>query len=490
MDEARMILEGTTPEKRRGTVLELMADDTPRRVVLERRWGKLLNGHSDKTPKLAEGTYKRAVMATLLENQLQTLKYVNESTGVAATPEFVKYVFPILRRVWATLISSNLVGIQPMNAPIGGIFTREIKYQSDKAGTTSGQNAIQTFNEWFTSEYVEGELAATGNGIDYGGGGAALGYTVNWFPVRALDATEGYSVLIQEETSAGVVVQTVTFTLAGTSGTGDYSAGTFVHSTGVLSGFKFTAAVTLNNLVKMYYYYNSEMSDKIPQFGTEITLQEIKARTRKLKAKWSIEGAQDMKAMLDLDVDALLTDDMVSEIGLEVDRELEMDLYANATGATANFNRQVPAGITEIDHLRALVTKLSTVSSEIMRKVRRGPANWFVTSTAIGALLNVLPEFKRTGDWEGDQGIKEAGVLNGSWRVFIDPMFFASKMLVGRKGGSFLDEGFVYAPYVPLMITPPFLDPDNFTNIKGMITRYAKKLINGDYYGIVTVSNL
>lgn len=488
--EAREILSETTREQREGTVFELMVDDTPKRVMLEKRWGKLLNGMSRKTPQLKEGSYLRAVTAILLENQIKALKELAESTGMAATPSFVKVVFPLLRRAWPSLIANNIMGIQPMPAPVGGVFTREIKYQSNKAGTTSGWNAIETFNEWFTSEYVEGELAATGNGVDYGGGGAALGYVVNWFPVRALDATEGYGVVIKEETPAGVVVQTVTFNLAGTSGTGDYSAGTFVHSTGTLSGFKFTNAVALNNLVNMYYYYNSEFSDKIPQFGTEITMASVTARSRKLKAKWSIEGAQDMKAMMDLDVDQILSDDMVNEVTYEVDREHVLGIYANATAASLAWNRQVPAGIAELDHVRSLVTKFSGVSAEILRQVIRGPANWIVTSTGIGALLSILPEFKRTGDWEGEQTIKEAGLLNGQWRVFIDPQFFAAKALVGRKGVSFLDEGYVYLPYQPLSLTQPFFDPDTLTTVKALLTRYAKKLLNGKYYGIVTVSNL
>jgi hypothetical protein len=197
-------------------------------------------------------------------------------------------------------------------------------------------------------------------------------------------------------------------------------------------------------------------------------------------------------------------------MALEIDREIIMELFQNSTTTTSTFDRAVPAGISEVDHLRAIITQIATVSNLIHRRTLRAPANFIVTSPEISALLAQLtthgdfrPLWISGGDspygpvdmprpltQHGQYGIYKVGTLMNKWVVYEDPFFARDQMLIGLKGSSFLDAGYVWAPYIPLQVTPTFLDPSDFSFRKGMRTRYAKKLLRPEYYGQLRVLNL
>ncbi|MBU0999670.1 hypothetical protein KKG24_05240 [Patescibacteria group bacterium] len=479
---------GVTGDDARGSILEVTMSDSPRRQYLEKKWGRLLSGHSSRVKKLSEGSFLRAHTAILLENQAASMRSLVEATGMTATPEYVKHLFPIIRKVWSKLVAYELFGSQPMSGPVGGLFYYRLLYQLAKGGIAAGTEAIANFDETYSSEYIKGELIGTGDGAKWGGAGAALAYVMTFLPVKPKDAY-GAKVVIREETVAGVVVQSAEDD--GASGfTGAVQAGaTINYTTGAVAGFKFTAAPIAGNLVKTYYWYTSEFSSQVPEMGSQIILEAIKAETRKLKTKWSLEGAQDMKAMLDIDVDSDLSMGMESELSLELDHSTIMLSVEGATGGADQWDRQVPAGISEIDHLKTIVTKISGLSMGIQKKVKRGPANRIVVSPEIMGILNVLPTFKRTGDLDGEMGVNEVGTLNESWRVFGDPNFPASKLEVLRQGRTFVEQGLVVSTYVPLLITPAVLDPGNFSIVKGMMHRGKSKVTNGDYFAVLTVLN-
>lgn len=477
------------------------------------KWRDLLKGVPDRTETQR---YTLGVTAMVLESQARHL--VGEQAAVMRAMEedvrqgnvgpFTKYIFPILRRVFPNLIAHEIVSVQPMTAPNGAVFYLDYIYGTAKGSTEKGQVFPREFNRNYSSEYIDGEILGTGNGTDFGGAGAALGADLAFNPVRPLDTSRGFSVVISEITSAGVVVQTATDDGAG-GFTGNVSAGTLNYANGALTAFKFTAAVGNNNSIKAFYYYDGELNTKIPQVNLDVRKAPVEAVPRRLKALWSSEAAEDLRAFHGLDIETELVSSVSQEISLEIDREIVNDLFAASTSTTGSFDRSVPSGISEADHLRAMITVIATVSNTIHKKTLRAPANFIVTSPEISALVAQLTthrdfqplwsqdmrmdtptDMPRPLGQHGQFGIYRVGTLQNKWRLYEDPFFTRDFMLIGLKGMNFLEAGYAWAPYIPLQVTPTFLDPADFSFRKGLRTRYAKKMLRPTYYGQMRVVNL
>jgi hypothetical protein len=468
-------------------------------VALQAKWGGMLEGIDDR--------WTRRCMARLYENEMRHLatlqrKHLTESTLAQNIPDLVKFVFPIIRKVWANLVANGLFSIQPMNSPIGGIFFWDYKYGTTKGTVTAGDNMIENFDRNYSSEYVEGESIGTGV--------AAYNGTVAWKPVKAYGLGQvgieflgtdggGNTLRIYDPDGTG--------TLAGDTG----AASTIVYATGVYN-ITFSAVVT--DVVANYFFSMEALADNVPQVNVDIELEAIKAWSRKLKVLWSSEAADDMRAVLNMDIEPELTSGVASEIALGVDRELIMSAYGSGTTNTDTFDAAVPPGRNQVDHFRNIMTTLEKVSGGINTATHRGPGNFIVCGPSVqpifgalathGDLVRVfdqLPQIPQGQGVTGRQafplpqaptgyGVYPMGFLQNKWTVIVDPYFPSGKILVGLKGPMFTDSGLVYAPYVPLEMTAAFLDPADFTLRKGMRTRYAKKLVNNHFFGVITVTNL
>ena len=464
---------------------------------------------------IADQSYVGALRSPI-SNESSYLKNLSEDTRTINVGSFTKFIFPVLRRVFPNLIANEIVSVQPMTAPVGAVFFLDYIYGTTKGGTTAGAIFPRDFDRDYSSEYVNGEPLATGDGAAFGGGGAALAATLGFTPVRPLDASRGFSVVVREVSAAdGSTVQEATDDGAG-GFTGDVAAGTINYSNGAISAFKFTAAVANGNQIKAYYTYDGELSSKVPQINLDVKKAPVEAVPRRLKALWSSEAAEDLRAFHGLDAETEIVSAVAQEIALEIDREVINDLFLSSTGTTATFDRVPPAGVNELDHLRSMITTLATVSNLIHKKTLRAPANWIVTSPEVSALLTQLQshgDFRPlwtspgggtsagAGDLSGMDiprpivqhgqfGIYKTGTLSNKWLVYEDPFFSRDQMLIGLKGGSYLDAGYVWAPYIPLQVTPTFLDPNDFSFRKGLRTRYAKKILRSEFYGQVRILNL
>ena len=291
--------------------------------------------------------------------------------------------------------------------------------------------------------------------------------------------------------------------------TGDGS-GSINYANGAISGFQFSGALPAGTLVKAFYVYDGELNTKIPSMKLDVKKAPVEAQPRRLKALWSSEAAEDLRAFHGIDAETEIVSAVAQEMALEIDREIVDDLFQSSTGTAATFDRVPPAGITELDHLRSMITQISTVSNTIHKKTLRAPANFIVTSPDVSALLAQLTthgdfrasyvsgsespygpaDMPRPMTSQGQFGIYKVGTLMNKWMVYEDPFFGRDQMLIGLKGGSFLDAGYVWAPYIPLQVTQTFLDPNDFSLRKAMRTRYAKKLLRPEYYGQLRVTNL
>ena len=263
--------------------------------------------------------------------------------------------------------------------------------------------------------------------------------------------------------------------------------------------------------------FGLENTKDIPEIDIKVDSIAVTAMTKKLKAKWTPELGQDLNAYHNLDAEVELTSILSEQIALEIDREILSDLVKGGTAdhlywsrRPGNFidrrtGRPIGDGFSNESLLGAdftgtvsewyetLVETINDVSAQIHRKTLRGGANFIVTSPEVANILEFTAGFRANVTHDSDKGTVGAvnvGSLSKKWDVYVDPYFLRNVVLVGRKGGSFLESGYVYAPYVPLQVTPTIFGTEDFVPRKGVMTRYAKKMVRPDMYGVVVCTDM
>ncbi|MAG25295.1 hypothetical protein CMI47_06915 [Candidatus Pacearchaeota archaeon] len=266
--------------------------------------------------------------------------------------------------------------------------------------------------------------------------------------------------------------------------------------------------------------FASSPSPAIPEIDIKIESIAVTAQTRKLRARWSPELAQDLNAYHSMDAEVELTQILSEQVALEIDREILNDLLVEAAGANyywsrmpgkfvnktngneVNLSSTLASGPSFTGTVRewyeTLVETIIDVANEIHRKTLRGSANFIVCSPEVSTVFEASVLYKPNYSLDGDGqvgnpftlGAAPVGTLSNRFTVYKDPYFPRNKVLVGYKGGSYLETGYVYAPYVPLIVTPTIFAPEDFTPRKGVMTRYGKKMVRADFYGTVTVMDL
>lgn len=493
-----------------------------KRNQLVKRWSPVLS----KCPEISKK--KLSLMASLMENQFNAMNPKNRSTILETSTttgdiaDFTRFALPLMRKSFPKLIADNLVGVQPMSSPAALIFYIRYRYALSKGQTVAGtqimrQNTAQQYarnNGWaldpyYSSQTVKDESATiTGNNL--------VTATLAHRPVLA--GTVMVKVFVNEEDASpncddATPCLEVTFDAAGDPKTvllGDCTeftsnievdvttsgATTFNHSTGQVRVALSAGTFPTTAVARVSYEYDLESNPFQPEVTMSIDSDSVAAVTRKLKTSWSIEAAQDFKSVHNINAEETMTDLMADEMIAEIDREIINDLIiAAAIRANHNFATAAGASVNYTDRNIALMYKVLEVSNIIHRTTLRGPANWMVTSNDISVKFEQLNDFRASDvlPTEGlDLGIVQSGSLNNKLKVYKDPLFPNCKALLGFKGGSILDSGYFYAPYIPLLSTPTVLDPNSYNPSKGIMTRYGKKLIEdgGLYYATINVTNL
>jgi hypothetical protein len=255
-----------------------------------------------------------------------------------------------------------------------------------------------------------------------------------------------------------------------------------------------------------------ENNANIPEIDIKVDSVAVTAMTKKLKAKWTPELGQDLNAYHNLDAEVELTQILSEQIALEIDREILEDLLVGATAATRYWSRAPGRFLNRVTGLEegastvtpdftgnvsewyeTLVETINDVSANIHRKTLRGGANFIVCGPEVANILEFTAGFRANVAVDSDKGSVgsvKVGSLSKKWDVYVDPYFLRSVVLVGRRGGSFLESGYVYAPYVPLQTTPTIFGVEDFVPRKGVMTRYAKKMVRPDMYGLVIVADM
>ncbi len=263
--------------------------------------------------------------------------------------------------------------------------------------------------------------------------------------------------------------------------------------------------------------FDVDASPRIPDVDIKIDAVSVTATTRKLRARWSPEMAQDLTAYYSIDVEAELTNILSEMITLDIDREILNDLLTQATAANYFWSRapgrfvnkytgteaaRTASGLypgpqfagTVREWYETLIETITDAANVIHKKTLRGSGNFIVCSPEVGTILEATVAYRANYKIDSDGQVRDnmsigaeaVGTVNGRYSVFVDPYFPVNKILVGLKGSTFLESGYIYAPYVPLILTPVIYGQEDFTPRKGIMTRYGKKMVRADFYATVT----
>lgn len=424
-----------------------------------------------------EGEWKRHVAAILLENQRRLYNRMDETTRLTHVGSFEKYVFPIIRAMVQNLVAGDLVSVQPLDSPSGLIFYFDVLYGSDKGSISKGDKMFSAkagpdSAYHYSDEVVEDEPAATGDGttgpytdtLDYGASGVRAG---------TFQLTDGSQVITDD----------------GSGNLQGDGSGTIDYATGAISA-TFSSAVTLGTVITATYQFDMEGSSQIPQVDLNLVSCPVIARTNKLRARWSLEAAQDMKAQHGMQVDVEVVAFMANQISKEINEKILRQIDAVASATAVTFDSTKPAGISLDEHYRSFLATLIQAKNNIFTATQRVVNPWLVVGMSAANIVEYMPGFKGEPPPKGALGIYKCGTLPDGTPVYKDPNFATNRFLVGHKGTSIVDTGFVHAPYIGLYTTEA-VTLDDFVTRRGMATRTAQKVINSDFFcqGTITSSS-
>jgi hypothetical protein len=536
---------------------------------LAKKWAKsgLLEGLKDydrnNMATILENQAKQLVME-------QSSTGGNVTNGATFTPgngeQWAGVALPLVRKIFGQIASKEFVSVQPMNLPAGLVFYLDFQYGSSiPKPFQAGQSVYGTLNQTTNSGF--GNLASGGL---YGQG--RFGYSINQFSssiasgsaviaaatFAEVNFNQAYSQSVVDGKMVKVSVSTGSlnldtngvraFELSGSilSGSAVIDPSTIINDFTVISGANLSFFISGSTVLQttqaagsgVVLFYNkatnfqtrgdfedapndtpapfsnpnaaSSASIVIPEINVQMKSETISAKTRKLKAQWTPEFAQDLNAYHSLDAEAELTGMLSEYISLEIDLEI-LDMLIENAQTTANWSAQIGNQINsagtaytsntagayynQMSWFQTLGITLQAVSNKIHQLTLRGGANFLVCSPTVATILESIPGFAADTDGAADTmkyafGVQKIGALNSRYKVYKNPYMTENTILMGFRGNQFLETGAVYAPYVPLIMTPLVYDPQTFTPRKGIMTRYAKKMIRPEFYGKVFVANL
>ena len=429
--------------------------------------------------------WDKNVLATLLENEAQHIAALDEDTRSSAIGSFEKFIFPMIRAVWPNLVSQELVSVQPMEGPISMLFFLDFTAGTAKGQVVKGQELITARTgmreeaQSYQSETITLETGST----------TASQFT-QYAPIRPGTLTVSFNSTTGPSTDVtmydnGAGGGTVAYNGGGTTATIaiNYTTGQYTIS---------SADIANISDVQFTYDYNSEGVDfannPIPQLDASLTSAPVVSHPDKLRARWSVEVAAQLKSIHGLDAEMELTEALAQQIRFGIDNKIINDLYRIAVAGNVTFDVTPAPGIPYFTHQMALMKTLQSGSNMIFKQTRRGFGNWIVAGVDAATIMEAHPLFESAGNVNGP-GVVFSGTLANKWKVFKNPYlnningsgFGSANFLIGYKGTNFYDAGYVYAPWIPFYQTPTVVLDDMMFR-KAVMTHYARKVVNGLFY--------
>ena len=472
-------------------------------------------------------------------------------TFTAGTGEqYAAVALPLVRKVFGQIAAKEFVSVQPMSLPAGLVFYLDFQYGSTKKPFVAGESMYGKTSTNFGNEASGGLYGAGRFGYSVNEFSSSIDsvtvFSSSWSEVN-FDSELSASVARNE-------IKHIRLTTASISTNLDLEAvRSFVVTSGSILERRqlpaFTKQVDGSTDVRFYFtgsaseikdgntyvaHFSKKTADNargdfedgadyssqsgtgrainIPEINVQLRSETIAAKTRKLKAQWTPEFSQDLNAFHSLDAEAELTNILSEYISLEIDLEI-LDMLIDSVPASnvANWSAKVGQEIntagtayesntdgvyyTQMSWFQTLGIKLQKISNIIHQKTLRGGANFMVVSPTVATILESIPGFAADSDGDAAKatyafGVQKIGALNSRYKVYKNPYMTENTILLGFRGNQFLESGAVYAPYIPLIMTPLVYDPNTFTPRKGIMTRYAKKMVRPEFYGKVHVSGL
>ncbi len=506
-------------------------------------------------------------MSIILENQAKQLLNESSLTGTGASfnvgtgEQYAAVVLPMVRKIFGQVAAQEFVSVQPMNLPSGLVFFLDFQYGTNKDPFTEGGSLYGNADSQYPFSQADSNLDQFGAGGLYGAGKFA--YSTNTTSSAGLTAVAtsasfaevNFDSRLSSSMAAGEIkkltISTATTVLPDLDKEGVrsfiISSGSNVGTSTLLPGFTtysetantiaFYVTASTGQLAALNAFtveYSKQTKDNargdfeagaafavpnaqstanisIPEINIGMRSLDIIAKTKKLKAVFTPELAQDLNAYQAIDAEAEVTNIMSEYISLEIDLEILDMLMADARTTeywSAKNNRVINDAKTDFEAegtngfyntqgqwFQTLGTKLQKVSNKIHQLTLRGGANFMVISPTVATVIESIPGFASNADGDAANmeyafGVQKAGTLNSRYTVYKNPYMNENTILMGYRGTQFLEAGAVFAPYVPLIQTPLVYDPDTFVPRKGLLTRYAKKMLRPEFYGKVFVNGL
>lgn len=426
----------------------------------------LKNGHTEKA----------AMTARLLENEAKYMECLEEDVKMLNVGSFDRFAFPMIRAVYPNLIATDLVSVQPMQGPTSLIFYMDTRFSNTKGSAVAGATALSPIDGHapftaFSSELIDAERVGTGDGAD----DTPTIATFDWLPVRpnSVRITAG-SVVAVDDGNGGL------------SGTG-IDSGTINYQTGAVV-LNYTAAPALNAPIVASYRYIMEANAQRPELDIILSSAQVQADTYTLNTNWSVEAEQDFRAVHGIEAQTTLMSQVAEQLRYEIDRSIIADLETIATaGPLVTWDYTPPTGVPYYQHQLTFINKLVEAGNIIFRATRgKAQGNWIVVGTNLANVIESLPGFVGA-DYGDAEGVVYIGQL-GHYRLYKDPWMATDYGVLGHKGSTWLKAGYAYCPYVPLWRTPVVTLTDYKRRV-GLMTRYAKKAINTNFYVKLFVDN-
>ena len=498
-----------------------------------------------------KGGNEKSTVAVLLENQAKQLVKEGSATMAGGSgggfEQWHGVALPLVRRIFAEIAAKEFVSVQPMNLPSGLVFYLDFKYGNSKKPfgfDPTGQNQTGT---------LQGITNAAGNPTDGLYGAGRFGYSVNPLTSAAFATSASvtaadvnfdgdFTASIAQYRKVNYALPTgadiyavrsfapVSASTTFTAGTQYYPAFTTLiqGTSGYTASFIITGSAlgAVHGAVNLAISYSAQPTNdarsdfetsagrtldtnlNIPEIELQMRSIPVTAKTRKLKASWTPEFAQDLNAYHSVDAEGELTAMLSEYVSMEIDLEI-LDMLISAAATTEYWSAKVgqvwngstfaaDSNINGQAYIQGtwfatLGTKLQKVSNKIHAKTLRGGANFLVCSPDIATVLESIPGYAADGDgtkMKFAMGVQKVGALTSRYDVYKNPYMQENTILMGFRGSQFLETGAVYAPYIPLMLTPLVYDPNNFIPRRGVMTRYAKVVTRPEFYGKVYVGDL
>jgi hypothetical protein len=562
MSSIQTLLESANPWK------SLQSDA----AKLASKWSKtgLLEGFGSEVD--------RNNMALILENQAKQLVVETSQTGTQSSfssgtngENWAGIALPLVRKVFGQIAAKEFVSVQPMNLPSGLVFFLDFQYGTTKNPFTSGQSLYGTRNtnsttpfstigttgglygvgrfSYTTNQFSQSFTVVTGStgvtasmwselNYDSAFSGSALAniakIQVNCTSITSsLDLDAIRSMVISSASKVTVALNLPAFTTYNSSnGVVTFYVSSSTTSITAANGWADSGTYVINynkatadnargdfedTTAPSFAVPNAQSTSSIsiPEINISMQSQAITAKTKKLKAVWTPEFAQDLNAYQNIDAEAELTNIMSEYISMEIDLEILDMLIEDAAAATEYWtvlnNGVYTGGLdgftfptstnnsgffnSQGQWFQTLGTKMQKVSNKIHQLTLRGGANFLVCSPTVATVLESIPGFSSNSNGDASNmeyafGVQKTGTINNRYTVYKNPYMTENVILMGFRGKQFLETGAVFAPYIPLIMTPLIYDPNTFTPRKGLMTRYAKKMLRPEFYGKIYVSGL